>query len=397
MGSGTDQLTEQSVCESVCLDDLVEVTAHLERRHARFAFDVARLADAGEWAVDGSLSMAIWLQQHCRMSHRDATRLLIEGRFLNRYDAVRDAAFSGSLSASQVSALRNVVTKPTAVLFGQHQHGLVNAFRHLDPVTTERACQSWRAKAEAVADMPVPKLPDRSWTSSRLADGTMVGRFVLDPAAATELETALQTARTFDGAGDDRPHGVRNADAATEIIAFFNANHDGDGTPRHRPHVALYVQSDDLNNLGGGHAVTDDGHLLPTWATDAYLCDCVIHRVLRTAATITDYGRSIRSVPPQLFRAVADRDRGCRFTGCTRKIAWCDAHHVQWWRRNGETKLDNLVLLCSRHHHLIHRPGWTLQLDPNGDLHITNHLGHTSTTHPYTYPATGPPGHGPPS
>ena len=48
--------------------------------------------------------------------------------------------------------------------------------------------------------MPVPKLPDRSWTASRLADGTMVGRFVLDPAAATELETlSTQIAEQAEG------------------------------------------------------------------------------------------------------------------------------------------------------------------------------------------------------
>jgi hypothetical protein len=219
----------------------------------------------------------------------------------------------------------------------------------------------------------------------------MIGRFVLDPTAAAELETALQTARTFDGAGDNRPHGVRNADAVADIVGFFNANHAGDGTPRHRPHIELHIQTDDLNNLGGGHAVTDDGHLLPTWATDAFLCDCVIHRVLRSAATVVDYGRGVRTVPAHLFRAVAARDRGCRFHGCDRKVAWCDAHHVRFWRCHGETRLDNLILLCNRHHHLIHQPGWALQLDPDGDLHITTPTGRTFTTRPRTHPATGPP------
>ena len=68
--------------------------------------------------------------------------------------------------------------------------------------------------------------------------------------------------------------------------------------------------------------------------------------------------------------------------GCDRPIAWCDAHHVHFWRHLGLTELENLVLLCNRHHHLIHRHGWQLKLLPNADLEITYPDGTTQTTHP---------------
>ena len=51
------------------------------------------------------------------------------------------------------------------------------------------------------------------------------------------------------------------------------------------------------------------------------------------------------------------RDRHCRFPGCDRPQAWCDVHHVTHWADGGSTALDNLLLLCRRHHGLVHRAG----------------------------------------
>jgi len=40
-----------------------------------------------------------------------------------------------------------------------------------------------------------------------------------------------------------------------------------------------------------------------------------------------------------------------------------DANHVERWSAGGETSLDNLVLLCSKHHKLVHEGGFTIQRD----------------------------------
>lgn len=69
-------------------------------------------------------------------------------------------------------------------------------------------------------------------------------------------------------------------------------------------------------------------------------------------------------VPPAMRRAVVVRDRGCRFPGCDRPQAWCDAHHVIHWADGGPTALRNLILLCPRHHRMVHeRRGSNLSLE----------------------------------
>jgi len=86
-------------------------------------------------------------------------------------------------------------------------------------------------------------------------------------------------------------------------------------------------------------------------------CDAAVV-VMRHApdGTPLDVGRKTRTIPPAIRRALAARDRQCRFPGCSAKH--CDAHHVRHWADGGTTCLDNLVLLCRRHHRAVHEEGF---------------------------------------
>jgi hypothetical protein len=65
-------------------------------------------------------------------------------------------------------------------------------------------------------------------------------------------------------------------------------------------------------------------------------------------------GRAHRTAPPRLRRALEVRDQHCAAPGCRIDPARCEAHHVHEWERDGGTDLDNMVLLCTRHHHAVH-------------------------------------------
>jgi len=79
---------------------------------------------------------------------------------------------------------------------------------------------------------------------------------------------------------------------------------------------------------------------------------------------VLDVGRRSRTISPALRRALEARDRGCRFPGCG--LRFTDAHHVEHWADGGETSLRNTVLLCRRHHRLVHEDGFQLVLDREG-------------------------------
>jgi hypothetical protein len=108
-------------------------------------------------------------------------------------------------------------------------------------------------------------------------------------------------------------------------------------------------------------------------------CDCnLIPAVLGGASEPLDIGRTTRVIPAAIRRALVLRDGGCRFPGCDRPAQWTDAHHLRHWLHGGHTKLDNLVLVCRRHHVMLHETGWTITYD--------HHTGQVTATDPHGRP-----------
>lgn len=113
------------------------------------------------------------------------------------------------------------------------------------------------------------------------------------------------------------------------------------------------------------------------------LCDSDLRRLItKGRSVILDFGVATRVVSDNLFSALVLRDRHCRHPGCDRQAKWCEAHHVIPVSEGGPTHLANLVLKCSRHHHLGHKPGWSEKVEPDGTFHITNPSGRTFITYP---------------
>jgi hypothetical protein len=99
---------------------------------------------------------------------------------------------------------------------------------------------------------------------------------------------------------------------------------------------------------------------------------------LRAHALMTR--RSAQRAP--LWNALVIRDEHCRFPGCDRPSTWCEGHHVVWVTQNGPTELANLALVCSRHHHVLHQPGWHAKLRPDGTFEVTDPNGQVRCTSP---------------
>ena len=122
----------------------------------------------------------------------------------------------------------------------------------------------------------------------------------------------------------------------------------------------------------GGQAVLEDAGGLRVSTETAQRLACDAGRVVMThgaAGQVLGVGRKARTIPPALRRALAARDRRCRFPGCTARR--CDAHHVRHWAHGGATRLDNLVQLCRRHHRAVHEGGLRVTFDDAGAVRFT--------------------------
>lgn len=112
-----------------------------------------------------------------------------------------------------------------------------------------------------------------------------------------------------------------------------------------------------------GHAQLDSGRPLDPATARRLACDAsVIPVVLGTRSEPIELGRAAYAVTWALRRLLVIRDRGCAHPGCTRRPNRCHAHHIWHWADGGPTELDNLVLLCRYHHHLVHHGGWQIEM-----------------------------------
>ena len=57
-------------------------------------------------------------------------------------------------------------------------------------------------------------------------------------------------------------------------------------------------------------------------------------------------GRKTRTIPGSMKRALLQRDRTCRFPGCTNRV-FLEGHHIEHWADGGQTKLSNMISICS--------------------------------------------------
>ena len=118
---------------------------------------------------------------------------------------------------------------------------------------------------------------------------------------------------------------------------------------------------------------TGHGTMLTARQVLALCCGAQISAIRWDDGLPLDVGRTARTEPPGLRRALEARDRGCRWPFCDALAAWATAHHIRHWKDGGATSLDDLALFCHvHHHHFIHLLGWTITGDPNGTLHFTH-------------------------
>jgi hypothetical protein len=337
--------------------------------------DAARL-----WDGSGATSMRAWLSDE-GLAGPDAHRLAGLAAHVHRLPVLRDAWLGGEVSNGQVRAIDAQLTSRNVSLFAEHEAGVVPSLVGLSVADTNRVMAEWRARADAILDPG----GEGEVESSLRHSPTLGCRFVTNGAFGADDGSVIAAALRVADSGEI---GVlapqRRAEALASVCAFFLDHHAETLTPRRRPHVSLIVDADHLDRA----TLADHDLVLDPAATSRLLCDCSISRVVAeriagSVSRILDLGRATDVVSAAQRTALAARDRHCRYPGCDRPAAWCDAHHVWWWSRGGPTDLSNLVLLCHRHHHLLHsKRRFEAELLDDATFAVTDPRGRTRTTRP---------------
>ena len=219
----------------------------------------------------------------------------------------------------------------------------------------------------------------RSWTST---GGRWQARLDLDAVTGEKIQNAIDAqARTLAqqrcDAGEPAHHGERlNSEAFTSLTESANG-------AKGRASINVICDIDTLRSgvWDGTVKHTRAGNDIPLSNLRRLLCDAwVTHTVLGPSGRALAVGRTHRTATDAQRAALRAMYPTCAM--CDVRFDHCEIHHIIEWENGGPTDLNNLIPLCSVHHHRVHDDGWRIQLDDQRNLTVTKPDGQTWKTIP---------------
>jgi len=351
-------------------EDLIAERRQIDRQEADFARRARLFEQRGGDEEDGASSLVSWLRNRCGLSSGEAMKRAEVARQLPELPEAEKRFRTGELGFSHAAVLARVVTEVGPEAARMASDTLLDAASRLDPTRLRIVGRHLRhcvdpdgALAAALKDHE-----RRFLHLSQTFDGVYIIDGLLDAEGGATLQTALG-ALSHRLPGDMRSPAERRADALVELAVRQLQGGSLPSVHGQRPHLMLTASVDAL--AGSPRAMPAELALAgPVHAETArrIACDASASTVTMAGSEPLSVGREQRRIPAAVRRALAHRDRGCRFPGCDRPPEWTDGHHVTHWARGGETSVANLVLLCRVHHRRVHDEGWSLRLVPSGEV-----------------------------
>jgi Domain of unknown function (DUF222)/HNH endonuclease len=343
---------------------------------------------------------AEWLAWRSGISLSAAREKVRTAQALRELPAIAAAFAEGKLSYSKVRALTRVAH--------QHDEDLLLAYAlEASPAQVEQRCRQLRhMQAESVHGArrvwerrSLTLWRDEAHGTLRLTvevpieEGELIAKAIDCAVAAGEVSVGLEPD------SDTQTQGVPwRAQQADALVAVAKAYLEGGGARGEHGGAADHYQvvvHMDARSLRGEGGRSD----LPLETMRRLTCDGSLVTVVEDArGNPLDVGRKQRTVSTPLRRTLYARDRGCTFPGCERR-RYLDAHHLDHWANGGETSPDNLTLLCTYHHRLLHEGGFRIEREGDEALRFLRADGkslregfRTTTVQPTNPGSTARPG-----
>jgi hypothetical protein len=371
----SDELLDQSGAAGLAAD-LKEIRRQIARLDAEFLRRLEVFDRAGGWQEDGAASTGAWLRANADVAPGEARECVTLARRLTAdLHATRVAFANGEITRRHAVVIDRTTRQLPTESVADGESALLDLALHVDPLTLQRATVNLRHQLtpEVVVRDEWSAYSQRRCSLAPTFAGLWSLEGVLDPVGGETLMTALEAFASPAGAEDDRSRGQRLADALVDLARRSLAAGEPPQVRGERPHVTVVIDLATLEGrLGAGTAtLTRSGLPISGEAARRLCCDAQVSRVVTDGTSqVLDVGRSQRTVTPAIRRALVARDGGCRFDGCDRPPQWCEAHHLVPWEQGGSTSVDNMALLCERHHHYVHEGGWTIHRGHDGRVSV---------------------------
>jgi hypothetical protein len=377
--------------------------------------DIAEFDAAEAWRGDGATSMVTWLADRCRVSTATARQWAAPAAKLASLPALSDALATGELSLDVVGPLAEVASPA-------NEADLREASAHWSAHQVRELVQWHKATEEVLARSAVREYEHRKlrfndakrsmWVAFTRDDYATAKSALVGCVSREDVERRRAKHRTGPArsAGSEAfvPYDQRLYDALVGLFKSGGVHPEGAGIdvgrndtrgleppgartfrPRLIVHAPIEVLLGVGKGAGGGRDDAGDGVAeidgvgpVSAEVVRRLACDAdVVLSVEARSGSILDQRRARRMPTVSQRIEISRRDKGCRFPSCP-FTEFTDIHHLDHWTHGGLTNLDNLITLCSRHHHAVHELGWAMSGDANGVVTFTSPQGNVMTSAP---------------
>jgi len=374
--------------------EITELCSYIYAAEARLLTLIRRFDENNYWAQQGLCSCAHWLNFKCGIGMNAAREKVRVAHALGKLPKINKAFAKGVMSYSKVRAITRIANE-------SNEDYLLMIAEHGTAHHVEKLVSKYRtAKRLQDAEFANEQYIKREVTHFYDHDGCLVikARLPAEQGAliVKALEMAMDAAFVEPAPGRDKeipeddvpavdvplgqtpeqdeeptPIAARRADALANIAETYMNNNESSGSTADRYQVIVHVRA-----AQGRDPHIEDGPHVPAVTSHRIACDSSIVTIREDQnGEPLSIGRRSRTIPPPMRRALRVRDKGCRFPGCTNS-RFVDGHHIEHWADGGETSLDNLVMLCRHHHHLVHEGGFVCEKSADGKIGFKDQREH---------------------
>ncbi len=335
----------------------------------RLAIDVQELAFskvAAEFAATNyydydyrAINAVDWIRLNCHMtSNAVADRVSVGSRM---GDLVRSVA---QVAIGEIGFAHLLVLARTAKTVGEafDETALLERAGKCSPGKLHHESLQYRhsVQPKEYAAEQAEQAQQNRLSLSTCEDGSLFINGVLDTIGGAAVRSVLEPLARPQGQHDNRLRDQRMADALVELAT-------NGGKQKLQLQVTSSIETL-LGLIGAPGADMEFSLPISSKTVERWACDCTMTRVLMQDSMVIDVGRGKRVIEGPRRRALNARDQHCVWPGCERPASWSDGHHVVHWLHGGTSDLENLVLLCSRHHRMVHEGGWQIVKTDDGQI-----------------------------
>ncbi len=340
--------------------ELLRVRGEIEIRELYFSrLAAARAAYEGNVHDGGDQTNIDWIRHNCRMTQQAAADRVRVGEQLEAMPRSEYAFYNGHIGFQHLAVMAR-----TAAVVGEafDESKLLPLAMKYSPGKFHHVSIRYRhtVHPKRVAEEQANMAEYNSLKLSTAEDGCLFVNGVFDPVTGATIRSSLEALAKPMGKHDYRDRDKRMADAFAEIT-----------TRNVQVHMQVTSSVETLLGLLGAPGAESEFSLpISSKTVERWACDSTLSRILLKDSVPIDVGRGQRVIQGARRRALMARDQHCQWPGCERPASWCDGHHLKHWIDGGTTDLANMVLLCGRHHRMVHEGDWQIVKTDDGFLPI---------------------------